>query len=99
MRRRRELRFLLPLALHAFVAGCASTALPEREGVDLYVKKCSGCHRPYAPGERTVLKWRQVLPEMARRAKLTPEELATIQRYLAVEPAPSHEAHPPAGRS
>ncbi len=72
-------------------AACASVPLPEREGVTLYRRKCGGCHRPYAPEERTVAQWNKRLPEMARRAKLTPEELEIVRRYLELEPMPSHE--------
>lgn len=72
------------------IAACASLPLPEREGVVLYRAKCSGCHRPYAPAERTAEVWRKTLHEMARRAKLSPEEFAAIERYLTVEPIASH---------
>jgi mono/diheme cytochrome c family protein len=70
--------------------------LPQREGVVLYRKKCGGCHRPYAPSEIPAETWSKVLPDMEVRAKLTPDEAATIRRYLEPDIAPSHDAGPPA---
>lgn len=66
--------------------------LPQREGVVLYRKKCGGCHRPYVPSEIPPDRWAKVLPEMEVRAKLTPDEAATIRRYLEPDLAPSHAA-------
>ena len=74
----------------------AAASLPAREGVVLYRKKCGGCHRPYAPSEVRADTWAKVLPEMLVRAKLTPDEAATIRRYLEPDLAPSHDA--PAAR-
>ena len=85
----------LVLSILLPAAGTASS-LPAREGVVLYRKKCGGCHRPYAPSELPAEKWAKVLPEMEVRAKLTPEEAATIRRYLEPDLAPSHDA--PASR-
>ncbi len=70
----------------------AAASLPAREGVVLYRKKCGGCHRPYAPSELPAEKWAKVLPEMEVRAKLTPDEAATIRRYLEPDLAASHDA-------
>lgn len=81
---------IVPAAALLLAVACASVPLPEREGVALYRRKCGGCHRPYAPAERTAAVWNKRLPEMARRAKLSPEELETIRRYLELEPISSH---------
>ena len=85
----------LALTILLPAAGTAAS-LPAREGVVLYRKKCGGCHRPYAPSELSAEKWAKVLPEMEVRAKLTPDEAATIRRYLEPDLAPSHDA--PASR-
>ena len=72
----------LSLAL-ATLTACTSVPLPEREGVALYRRKCSACHRPYAPSERAPEKWAEVSEKMIRRAKLTPDEEARVKAYLA----------------
>ena len=76
--------------------GCASFPLPEREGVVLYRAKCGGCHRTYAPQEIDAAGWEKRLPEMARRAKLTPDEYETIKRYLLVTEVGMLPSHGPA---
>lgn len=79
------------------VAACAP-AIPQvtpedarRAGTDLatltadramYVANCSGCHRLFHPGDRTVAEWRQRLPQMSEEASLSPTELAAVERYL-----------------
>lgn len=92
MLRARPIAAALLALLALTLAACASVPLPEREGITLYRAKCSGCHRPYAPAERTPAVWRKALPEMARRAKLSHEEYAVIERYLTLEPVASHLA-------
>lgn len=86
--RRPSPRLLAPAA--ALLVACASVPLPQREGVVLYRKKCGGCHRLYAPAEISPAKWRVRLPEMAKRAHLTPDEIEVIRGYIEPDLAPSH---------
>ena len=85
---------LAPLGLAAaaglLAAACASVPLPDREGVALYRAKCSGCHRPYAPSEIHPEKWQATFREMKKRAHLTDDEAAVIQRYVEVDLVASH---------
>ncbi len=98
MRRPSPLGLTLATAALLLVA-CASVPLPRREGVVLYEKKCGGCHRLYAPSEISPAKWEVRLPEMARRAKLTPEETEVIRRYIEPDLVPAHAPVPaPAAR-
>lgn len=98
MRRPSPLGLTLATAVLLLTA-CASVPLPRREGVVLYEKKCGGCHRLYAPAEISPAKWEVRLPEMVRRAKLTPEETEVIRRYIEPDLAPSHAPVPaPAAR-
>jgi len=68
-----------------------------REALDgdrsLYAQKCGGCHRPHAPGEYSSQAWEsRYLPEMARRAKLSPEERESVSRFvlgLSGKPSPA----------
>ena len=80
------------LLLVFLFAACASVPLPEREGVVLYRKKCGACHRPYAPTEIRAAGWDKTFAEMKNRARLTPEEIETIRRYLEPDFASAHGA-------
>ncbi len=101
-------RPLVPLLLAAaLLAGTAASSAPpdDAEGKRLYRAKCSGCHRLHPREELKPEEWKKRLEEMAKRAKLTPEQLSTIARYLGVPdeppaaspeptPAPAHEPSP-----
>ncbi len=89
---------LVPVATLAVLVACASVPLPQREGVDLYQRKCGGCHRLYAPSEIPVKDWGRRLPEMAKRARLTVEETETIRRYVEPDLVRATEV-PPTSRS
>lgn len=53
---------------------------PEKR---FYALKCAGsCHRIYKPHEYTAEQWREILPDMAKRAKLTEAEAKRIEAYL-----------------
>lgn len=81
-------RLLSPLLLAATLAvGAAAPPLLADDDVQakkLYRAKCSGCHRLHPKQEFSGDEWGRKLPEMARRAKLNPEQLATIAKYLGV---------------
>lgn len=82
---------LSPLLLAAALAtGAAATSLhaDDTDGKRLYRAKCSGCHRLHPREELSPEEWRKRLTEMARRAKLTPEQLEIIARYLGVPEEP-----------
>ena len=98
MRRAGLLPALLPGAAMALLLACASVPLPQREGVDLYQRKCGGCHRLYAPSEIPAKDWGRRLPEMAKRARLTVEETETIRRYVEPDLVRATEV-PPTSRS
>ena len=53
-----------------------------REGYNLYLNKCGSCHYLYRPTKFTGEKWRKELPEMAEKAKLSPEQQELILKYL-----------------
>jgi cytochrome c5 len=54
-----------------------------KAGKDLYGMKCQKCHRLHSPDENTQDKWQnKVLPKMAKKAKLTDDELKSIETYL-----------------
>jgi hypothetical protein len=53
------------------------------EGRNLYVSKCTSCHKAYEPELHTTLEWKTILDEMGRKAKLSTQEKETILRYLS----------------
>lgn len=55
-----------------------------KEGYDLYIHKCSSCHFLYQPAKYSEQKWRNILPEMADKAKISKEEENRILDYLMV---------------
>ena len=58
------------------------TAAELNRGRELYGARCSVCHRPVAPSAIDAAAWPRHLMEMKDRAGLTPDETATIERYL-----------------
>ncbi len=54
-----------------------------KAGKDLYELKCQKCHRLHSPDEFTQDKWQnKVLPKMSKKAKLTDDELKSVETYL-----------------
>lgn len=52
-------------------------------GKELYGMKCKKCHRLHKPDEYTQEKWEnKVLPKMSKKAKLTDDQLKSIETYL-----------------
>lgn len=60
----------------------AVTMVELERGRTLYVQKCSGCHRPPAPGDHSPADWPGEVAEMRERAHLGPEEVTLIERYV-----------------
>lgn len=52
------------------------------EGRRLYVNRCSGCHSLVLPSALAAGSWPSAVDEMAERSQLSPEEAATVTRYL-----------------
>jgi cytochrome c5 len=54
------------------------------EGKVLFQDNCGKCHKLFDPGSRTVDKWENVLPRMAKRSKLTEIQESMVRAYLLV---------------
>ena len=52
------------------------------KGYDLFLAKCGGCHTLYKPYDYSEEKWREVLPDMCRRAKLDQAQSDLITKYV-----------------
>ena len=57
-------------------------------GRDLYVGRCTRCHGAVAVASRTPQQWREIVPRMAVKARLTEAETADLAAYVA---AVAHE--------
>lgn len=62
-------------------SSAGTTKFPE--GKDLYVSKCTACHKAYEPELHTKDEWKKILDEMGSKAKLTTKEKETILNYLS----------------
>jgi mono/diheme cytochrome c family protein len=67
----------------------ASTLWPEttledlQRGRTLYVGKCAGCHHLHRPDEYSADRWRTLVDEMRKEAKVSEAEGALILKYLS----------------
>lgn len=48
----------------------------------LYIAKCTGCHKFYPPGNYSARDWDTWMRKMSRKARLQPEQEATLRAYL-----------------
>ncbi len=69
----------IPTASH--VSGDA-TLEELTTGREVYVRHCSSCHNLYEPKQFAVSRWKEVLPTMQHKAKITVEEIELISKYL-----------------
>lgn len=51
-------------------------------GYNLYAQNCNRCHRLKTVDNYTREQWDKILPNMARKAKITDEQQATIDQYI-----------------
>ena len=66
--------------LDAQVAGVPLDEL--RGGRDVYVAKCSGCHRLYSPAEYDDAAWDAHVHGMSEKARLKDGDIAAILAYV-----------------
>ena len=80
----------LVLMMAALIIGCSGstnntnsnpTKFPE--GKDLYISKCTACHRAYERELYTADQWRKILDEMGAKAKLSNYEKEKMLEYLS----------------
>jgi len=51
-------------------------------GRKLYIAKCGGCHRLYAPRERAQAEWTEIVHRMQKIFPLSENESRLISQYL-----------------
>ena len=60
----------------------ATTLAELEQGRAIYLKRCSGCHRPVAPDSIAADVWPAQVAKMKDRAHLTPDEEQLVLLYL-----------------
>ena len=51
-------------------------------GRKLYIANCSTCHNLHQPTEFTEAKWLELVPDMAKEAKLSDAEAKLIEQFV-----------------
>lgn len=81
---------LAPPVSPAMTARAGKPASTLEEGRRLYTGRCATCHTIDPVGKYTATRWREIIPEMADEAKLTPAERDALLTYLlAAREAPA----------
>jgi hypothetical protein len=70
----------IPTQIDAEKAGISTENLIQ--GRNLYVSKCGSCHNLHLPEQYTQKKWKEEMPEMQRKAKISAEESKLITIFL-----------------
>lgn len=60
-----------------------ATVAELNHGRTVVLRRCSGCHQPPTPGERTAAQWPAQVAAMAARSGLRTSEREPLGRYLA----------------
>ena len=91
-----------PLVTPAITDAAAArgfTGTDAQAGREVFLAKCGECHALQAPSAWTEDEWKDILPRMARRAKLDPDQARQVETYVlsamdvAPKPAKSESSH------
>lgn len=55
-----------------------------QRGRAIYITTCTRCHSPEPVAGYTLAQWRQTLPRMSERSKLTAQETADLRDYVTI---------------
>jgi mono/diheme cytochrome c family protein len=66
----------------ALMAGTGSSAADLETGRRIYTTQCTACHSAEPIGRHSANQWRELLGEMARRAKLDANEKERLLAYI-----------------
>ena len=64
-------------------------------GRKIYVNKCARCHKFYDPAGYNAAEWDSWMTKMSRKAKLKPDQTATLVEYLAAYRTPATATNTP----
>lgn len=73
---------LVTSAIEAAAAVRGYTSADIRAGRNFFIARCDECHELHEPGSRTEDDWKDVLPTMTRRAKLSKDDARRVQAYI-----------------
>lgn len=59
------------------------SALELKAARKIYVGKCAKCHKLYDPNQYTPEKWDAWMAKMNRKARLSPDQIDLLARYIA----------------
>ncbi len=69
-------------------------------GRTIYITTCTRCHSPEPIAGYTLAEWRQTLPRMSEKSKLSAQEAADLRDYVTITlRAMARPAVTPAGRT
>lgn len=81
--------FLLELLFvsHFGLTPPLQTQLPAeiQQGKTLMEQRCIKCHSMKVVQDYSPERWEKILPKMSRKAKLSPQESSTLERYILWE--------------
>jgi len=49
---------------------------------NLYINRCSKCHKLYQPSNYSDQKWQRWMAKMGRKAKLQPQQQVAVSNYI-----------------
>lgn len=52
------------------------------QGYTILQTQCTRCHKMYKPGDFAQSDWDMIIPNMAKKARLTDEEKDKLERYI-----------------
>jgi hypothetical protein len=70
------------LACSSSNSGNSNITTKFSEGRELYISKCTSCHKSFERELHTTDEWKKILKEMGSKAKLTENEKQIILNYL-----------------
>jgi mono/diheme cytochrome c family protein len=86
----KRIQILLIALFGVGAGGCAAPAMakdsPSSEsaaGQKIYVAKCAKCHKLYDPAKYSDADWQIWMAKMSKKAKLKPEQVEVLSRYIA----------------
>jgi hypothetical protein len=63
-------------------SGSGTTPILLQRGRETYVGACAACHAPVPVGKYTMIRWREIVADMADRTELPAEPRAALLAYL-----------------
>ena len=63
------------------------TAADLQSGYNIFVNKCGGCHLLYTPEKYSEERWLKIIPDMAKKAKITEEQESLLTKYILTKRA------------